>query len=60
MKLQDVFQDTVCLMEGGHVSRARRPGEHFEGVEIPSRRMYVPRLLPVTLIILILVLQAIG
>lgn len=30
MRLKQILQDTVCLMEGGHVSRPTRPGEYFE------------------------------
>jgi hypothetical protein len=43
MKLTQALQDTVYLMEGGRVYRARRPGERFVALEADRRARPRPK-----------------
>ena len=52
MKLTRLLQDTVCLMEGGHVNRTRRPGEYFD--QSANQRTLQLKGLPARLLLVLL------
>lgn len=54
MRLTQVFQDTVHLMEGGHISQTRRPGERFAAPEPILSPKRTRRPLPLRLLTLLL------